>query len=238
MLKIRVTFTIQITLILYIYKSNIFKLLNTTSPTHSIAEIAKQIAQCETCPLHKTRTLTVPGEGDPTSDIMFIGEGPGLNEDKEGSPFIGRAGKLLDQLLEQNGLSRNKVFITNMVKCRPPNNRDPTPSEISSCSGHLDSQIQAIDPVVIVTLGRFSFSKFFPGLPISKVRGIPRAWKDKFIFPMYHPAAALYNPSLRPRLADDFTKLLELVNEYRNIPKIRSKSPNQVEPKQLGLFDR
>ncbi|SVD35334.1 uncharacterized protein METZ01_LOCUS388188, partial [marine metagenome] len=128
--------------------------MNTTNPTNAVVEIAKKIAQCQTCPLYETRTLTVPGEGDPTSDIMFIGEAPGLNEDKEGSPFVGRAGKLLDQLLNEIGLSRNKVFITNMVKCRPPNNRDPTPSEMSSCSRHLDSQIQVIEPTVIVTLGR------------------------------------------------------------------------------------
>jgi len=222
----------------YTYKSNIFKLLNTTNAKNAVVEIAKKIAQCETCPLYKTRTLTVPGEGDPTSDIMFIGEAPGLNEDKEGSPFVGRAGKLLDQLLNEIGLSRNKVFITNMVKCRPPNNRDPAPSEMSSCSRHLDSQIQVIEPTVIVTLGRFSFSKFFPGLSISKARGIPRTWKNKHIFPMYHPAAALYNPSLRPRLAHDFTKLSQLLNESHHMSKIHNGSPNQVKPKQLGLFDQ
>ena len=205
--------------------------MNTTNPTNAVVKIAKKIAQCQTCPLYETRTLAVPGEGDPTSDIMFIGEAPGLNEDKEGFPFVGRAGKLLDQLLNEIGLSRNKVFITNMVKCRPPNNRDPAPSEMSSCSRHLDSQIQVIEPTVIVTLGRFSFSKLRSPVCSKYI-------SNKHIFPMYHPAAALYNPSLRPRLAHDFTKLSQLLNESHHMSKIHNGSPSQVKPKQLGLFDQ
>ena len=212
--------------------------MNTTNSTHRISELAEKIAVCQACALYKTRTLTVPGEGNTEADIMFIGEGPGMNEDREGSPFVGRAGKLLDELLDGIALNRNKVFITNMVKCRPPNNRDPTRSEIASCSGHLDSQIHVVDPTVIVTLGRFSFSKFFPGLPISKARGVPRAWKDKYIFPMYHPAAALYNPSLKPRLTNDFSKLSELVDNNHHIPKVSTNPPPDKKPKQLGLFDQ
>ena len=131
---------------------------------------------------------------------MFIGEAPGFNEDKIGEPFIGRAGSLLEDLLDSIGLRKQDVYITNMVKCRPPKNRDPQKTEINSCKTYLDSQISIINPIVIVTLGRFSFAKFFPTIPISKARGEIKEWKGKIIFPMYHPAAALYNPSLKPRL--------------------------------------
>ncbi len=129
---------------------------------------------------------------------MFIGEGPGFYEDRDGRPFIGQAGQLLDELLASIGLRRDDVFITNMVKCRPPNNRDPLPEEILACRTHLDKQLEMISPKVVVTLGRHSFSKFFPGEAISKARGKSRSWKGRTVFPMYHPAAALHNPKLRP----------------------------------------
>ena len=168
---------------------------------------------------------------------MFIGEGPGYNEDQQGIPFIGRAGNLLEQLLQSIGLSRKKVFITNMVKCRPPDNRDPHYDELNSCSGYLDDQILAIDPAVIVTLGRFSFGKFFPGTPLSKARGVPRRWKECNVFPMYHPAAALYNPRLLPRLEQDFRRLPELVLGFKKERESNVSEVGNIQEKQLGLFD-
>ena len=211
--------------------------MDSTGLNSKLINLASQISTCSSCRLSQTRTLTVPGDGDPLSGIMFIGEGPGYNEDQQGIPFIGRAGNLLEQLLQSIGLSRKKVFITNMVKCRPPDNRDPHNDELNSCSGYLDDQILAIDPAVIVTLGRFSFGKFFPGTPLSKARGVPRRWKECNVFPMYHPAAALYNPSLLPRLKQDFRRLPELVLGFKRKRESDVSEVGNIQEKQLGLFD-
>ena len=201
----------------------------------NLASISQRVSVCSACDLSKDRTNTVPGEGNPNAAIMFIGEAPGFNEDKTGEPFVGRAGSLLTDLLDTIGLKRRDVYITNMVKCRPPKNRDPNEAEIDSCSGHLDSQILTVNPIVIVTLGRFSFGKFFPRVPISKARGKAKKWKGKIVFPMYHPAAALYNPSLRPRLEQDFQKLNEFIPNVEGSPK-KPTDPS-TKPKQLGFFD-
>ncbi|MEJ2776834.1 type-4 uracil-DNA glycosylase [Sulfolobaceae archaeon RB850M] len=183
-----------------------------------LEEIAKLVRSCTKCNLWKSRTNAVPGEGPSNAKIMFIGEAPGENEDLEGRPFVGAAGKLLTKLIEEIlGLKRNEVFITNVVKCRPPNNRDPTEEEILACSPYLDSQIEVIKPKIIVTLGKHSTSYIFSKASItftsiSKVRGKWYVWKkgeevEIKVFPTYHPAAALYNPSLRKVLEEDFRKI-------------------------------
>ena len=164
--------------------------------------VVSRISSCTKCTLSRGRNKTVPGDGALDADIMFIGEGPGFHEDRQGLPFVGQAGNLLNEMLALIGLARGDVYITNMIKCRPPNNRDPFPVEISSCRPYLDEQIEMIEPKVIVTLGRFSFSKFFPGEAIGKARGKPRNWNGLVVYPMYHPAAALRNPRPENRAGD------------------------------------
>ncbi|MEK7778236.1 MAG: uracil-DNA glycosylase [Chloroflexota bacterium] len=195
-----------------------------------LQEIARQVQSCSECRLAQGRTTAVPGEGPDTADLMFIGEGPGYNEDQQGRPFVGAAGQFLEQLLASIGLTREQVFITNMVKCRPPNNRDPYPGEISACGKYLDRQIQLVRPKVIVTLGRHSLSKFLPGETISKVRGKQRRLGSFILYPMYHPAAALHNPSLRRVIEEDFKAVPALLAERQ--------SPQREEPdtKQLSMF--
>ena len=173
--------------------------------------LAEEVRACTLCPLSETRTNAVPGEGDPGADIMFIGEAPGYNEDRQGRPFVGAAGGVLDQMLASIGLARSDVFIGNMIKCRPPDNRDPADAEIAACRPYLDRQIDLIDPKVIVALGRHSFGKFFPGEAIGRSRGRPRHWRGRVVFPVYHPAATLHNPRLRPVLEQDFRRLSTLV---------------------------
>ena len=175
--------------------------------------IVERVAGCNRCELAEQRGRTVPGSGAADADIMIIGEAPGYNEDKQGLPFVGAAGGVLTDLLAGIGLRREDVYITNMVKCRPPSNRDPQPAEMSACADYLDEQIALIDPKVIVTLGRFSFGKFFPGRSISRERGKPRMWNGRMIYPMYHPAATLHNPRLRPALESDFRNLPVMVEE-------------------------
>lgn len=186
----------------------------------SLDKIKEEVIACKKCRLWQNRTHAVPGEGNPDAEIMFIGEAPGENEDLEGRPFVGAAGKLLTQLIKEIlGLDREDVFITNIVKCRPPNNRDPADDEILACSPYLDRQIDIIKPKVIVTLGRHSTKYIFNKIgenfsSISKVRGKSYIWKYKdkeiMVFPTYHPAAALYNPNLRKTLEEDFKKIKEM----------------------------
>jgi len=169
--------------------------------------IAGEVSGCEKCALHFSRKKSVPGEGPADSEIMFIGEGPGFYENEEGRPFVGQAGKFLDELLETAGLERDKVFICNVVKCRPPSNRDPLPEELSACGDYLNRQIEAIDPCVIVTLGRFSMAKFLPNSKISEIHGQSSLVNGRLIVPMFHPAAALHQPSLKPQIIEDFKQL-------------------------------
>ncbi len=195
-----------------------------------------RISNCTNCVLSAGRTQAVPGSGSLDADIMFVGEGPGYHEDRRGVPFVGQAGNLLNYMLSVINLSREDVYITNMVKCRPPNNRDPLPSELGACSSYLDEQLELINPKVIVTLGRFSFTKFFPGESISRARGKPREWGDYMVFPMYHPAAALHNPGLRPVLERDFSELpalIERVIERQTGESERRESAAQ----QLSMFE-
>lgn len=186
------------------------------------------------CALSEKRTRAVPGDGSRTADVMFIGEGPGFYEDRDGLPFIGRAGNLLNELLATIGLRREDVYITNMVKCRPPDNRDPLPGEIQACNSYLDEQIELVSPKVIVALGRYSFSKFFPGESITKARGKPRQWRNLKVYPMYHPAAALHNPKLRPVLENDFKNLPSLIESVSKMPE---EQDEPVKTQQLNLFE-
>jgi DNA polymerase len=180
--------------------------MDATEKRRALAQIAKTISVCTGCGLCRGRTHAVPGEGDPDADVVFIGEGPGFYEDQQGRPFVGASGKFLDELLGSIGLDRKKVFIGNVVKCRPPNNRDPQADEIEACRKHLDAQLEAIAPKVIVTLGRHSMQRYFPGESIGRVHGQPRRKDDVIVVPMYHPAAALHQGSLRQVIEADFRR--------------------------------
>jgi uracil-DNA glycosylase family 4 len=182
----------------------------------TLAQIASEVSGCTSCVLHKTRTMSVPGEGPANAEIMLIGEGPGATEDAQGRPFIGAAGKFLVELLAQAGLERKDVWICNVVKCRPPLNRDPMPDELAACSLYLDRQIDAINPKIIVTLGRFSMAKFLPNVKITQVHGQMRRINQRFVIAMFHPAAALHQAALKPSILADFAKLPQLLDVARN----------------------
>lgn len=169
-----------------------------------LQQIGIEIKACQQCLLHQTRTQAVPGDGEARRPLMFIGEAPGGEEDKQGLPFVGASGKFLSSLLEKNGIARQDIYITNVIKCRPPNNRDPLPEEINNCKPFLRKQFAIIHPKVVVTLGRYSMSLFLPDHRISKVHGELFRVKSTYVIPMYHPAAALYNPKLRPEMEKDF----------------------------------
>jgi DNA polymerase len=181
--------------------------MDATAQQRGLAAIARRVAACHDCRLYQGTTNPVPGEGDPQAEIMFIGEGPGFYEDRQGRPFVGASGKFLDELLASVGLARSQVFITNIVKHRPPNNRDPQPDEVLACKKHLDAQVETIAPKVIVTLGRHSMQRYFPGEAIGRVHGQPRRKDDVIVVPMYHPAAALHQQTLRRVIESDFAKL-------------------------------
>jgi uracil-DNA glycosylase len=174
----------------------------------TLARIADEIRGCTRCPLAAHRTRTVPGEGNPLSDVLLVGEGPGAREDATGRPFVGAAGQLLDELLRSIGWERADVFITNVVKCRPPGNRDPEPAEVGTCASYLDRQERALDPAVVVSLGRHSLQRYLPGARIGAVHGrLRRSYSGQHVFPMYHPAAALHQASLRETLFRDIRGL-------------------------------
>jgi uracil-DNA glycosylase len=174
----------------------------------ALAEVANEVRGCTRCPLAARRTTAVPGEGNPLSDVLLVGEGPGAREDATGRPFVGPAGQLLDELLASIGWHREDVFITNVVKCRPPGNRDPEPEEIGTCATYLDRQERALDPAIVVTLGRHSLRRYLPGARISSTHGLVRRSRAGLhVFPMYHPAAALHQSSLRDTLFRDIRGL-------------------------------
>jgi DNA polymerase len=197
----------------------------------ALSELYKEIESCNRCDLFRTRTRAVPGEGPENAEIMFIGEAPGWNEDQQGRPFVGAAGQFLESLLAMIGLKREQVYITNVVKGRPPANRDPLPAEINACNAWLDRQIEIIRPRMIVTLGRYSLAKFFPGKSISKVHGIAEKRDSIIYYPMYHPAAALHQQSLRRVIEEDIRKIPSLLSQVETI------ADKQEEPKQLNLFE-
>jgi DNA polymerase len=202
-----------------------------------LAEIAAEVKVCTKCELARTRTHAVPGDGNPNARILFIGEGPGWHEDQQGKPFVGASGKFLNDLLALAGLKREDVFITNVVKCRPPGNRDPMPDEMAACAPYLDRQIAAINPDVIVTLGRFSMSRWFPGERISRIHGQPKRVDGRLIVPMYHPAAALHQASFRGAIEEDFAKLPKILLEAERDRAKRSEETKPEEPAaQMKLF--
>jgi uracil-DNA glycosylase len=193
-----------------------------TSELSSVVQLAAveaRLQKCQACRLcHQGATKVVPGEGNPSARIMFIGEAPGKDEDLQGRPFVGAAGKFLNSMLETIGLKREDVFITNVVKHRPPENRDPEEDEIAACYPYLREQIMAIKPLVIATLGRHAMGRFLPGLRISEVHGkakrINGLWCERQVFfPLYHPASALYNPGLRETLIRDMKKIPVLLEK-------------------------
>lgn len=210
------------------------------SATEQLAQIDADVKSCTLCKLHQGTIKAVPGEGPVDARIMFIGEAPGFNEDRQGRPFVGAAGKFLDELLALASLRRSDVFIANVVKHRPPNNRDPEPDEISACSIYLDRQIAAINPPVIVTLGRFSMAKWFPGERITRIRGQARWIGGRLIVPMMHPAAALHQVQNRPLIEADFRRLPEILAQAeRELAKNQTAPPPQPEEpslEQLSMF--
>ncbi len=183
----------------------------------SLDELAAAVRSCTSCGLHVGRSNAVPGTGSPSGGIMIIGEGPGANEDELGLPFVGRSGKLLDELLAEVPLSLDDVFITNVVKCRPPDNRDPLPAEVAACRPYLERQMELLDPKVIVTLGRHSMLRFYPKGKISKDHGKILEWEGRILFPLYHPAAGLRNPAIKRELQQDVLRLPEALKAAARI---------------------
>ncbi len=206
----------------------------------AIEKLAAEINTCRACPLGRTRTNAVPGEGPAGAEIMCIGEAPGLNEDRLGRPFVGAAGKFLEECLARAQYARDDVYICNMLKCRPPNNRDPESGELAACGPFLARQLELIDPLVVVTLGRFSMSRFFPGRAISRVHG---RWKEvggRYFVPMYHPAAALHQGSLRTTILEDFDHLPRIVERARQSRiegATRTKDNGGAGSQQIPLFE-
>ncbi len=205
----------------------------------ALKAIADQVNVCTACQLHSGRTHGVPGAGPTNAEIMFIGEGPGFHEDQQGLPFVGQSGKYLENLLAMIGLHRNQVFIANVVKCRPPENRDPLPLEIETCTkAYLFQQIDLIAPKVIVTLGRYSMGLFFPNGKITAIHGHAKWQNNRAHLPLFHPAAVLRNPDLRPQMEADMKKIPELIAEYDKRAQSESGAPPEdvTPPKQLSLF--
>lgn len=201
----------------------------------ALDEIAVEIRACTRCELSRTRTQSVPGEGPADARIMVIGEAPGWNEDQQGRPFVGAAGKFLEELLGAAGLKRSDVFITNVVKSRPPSNRDPLPDELVACAPFLERQLETIDPDVVVTLGRFSMARWFPGERISRIHGQPKRDGKRLIVPMYHPAAALHQQSLKATILEDFAKLPKYLAEAEAARESAEKS-DEPPAAQMAMF--
>lgn len=199
----------------------------------ALAAVHERIKRCTNCGLCRSRTHAVPGEGPESAEVMFIGEGPGFNEDRQGRPFVGQAGQLLNQLIDVAGLRREDVFITNIVKCRPPDNRDPLPGEIEACSGYLTEQLSLIRPRFVVTLGRYSMARFFPGQTISRIHGKSQTIAGVTYVAMYHPAAALRQQALREATETDFRMLRKLLEEA---PSPSEEHPPEPPEQQLRLM--
>ncbi len=206
----------------------------------ALGKIAAEIRTCQLCDLWKSRTKAVPGAGNIHTDILFIGEGPGFNEDKQGLPFVGQSGKYLERLLALITLTRDDVFITNVVKCRPPENRDPLPVEINTCKPYLDQQINLIDPLMIVTLGRFSMARYFPNGKITQIHGQAKIENGRAYYPLFHPAAVLRNPALVSQMEADFKRIPETLAKVRSVREAGKTPPpsagDDAPPKQLSLF--
>ncbi len=204
---------------------------------NNLTDLAAQIKVCTRCDLAKSRTQAVPGDGPATASIMFIGEGPGFHEDQQGKPFVGPSGQFLNELLASINMKREDVFIANVVKCRPPQNRDPQPDEIEACRVWLDKQIEIIKPKVIVTISRYAMARWFPNKKISEIHGKAFRFGNLVVVAMYHPAAALHQHSLRTVLEEDFKKLPEYIKNASKVPSgDGSKGPADEGPKQLKMF--
>ena len=219
----------------------------------ALAQYAEETSGCTRCPLSATRTHVVFGSGDAAAELMFVGEAPGFHEDQQGVPFVGQAGKLLETLLQGIGLSRDEVYVANVLKCRPPGNRDPQPEEIEACESHLFHQIELIRPALVATLGNFA-TKLLSGRPtgITRVHGVPQqvtlGGNEVTLYPLYHPAAALYTRSMLSVLEEDFARIPELLGRRSAVPadaapepelerQLEPEPPRSLEPAvQLGLF--
>ena len=222
--------------------------MSSAEPLTVLEQVAAEVRVCTKCPLHQGTKNGVPGEGAPQAEVMLIGEGPGFNEDRLGRPFVGQAGGFLNELIAAAGLERAQVFITNVVKHRPPENRDPLPEEIAACSDYLTRQIAAIDPKVIVTLGRYSMARFIPGAKISKIHGQRQLVDGRLVVTMYHPASALHQQALRPTLLEDFRSAIPAALEQARQLAAQGKLGNAAAkkaddddgegapPEQLSLF--
>jgi uracil-DNA glycosylase family 4 len=209
----------------------------------SLIAYGDQVAGCERCALAQSRTQVVFGAGSPTADLMFVGEAPGFHEDKQGVPFVGAAGQLLSKLLAGIGLTRDEVYIANVLKCRPPGNRDPQPEEIEACESHLFRQIELIQPKLVATLGNFA-TKLLSGRPngITQVHGreqhVTLGGNEVTLYPIFHPAAALYTPRMLAVLEEDFRRIPDLLGRTLEVPEPEPE-PIQAplaQPVQLGLF--
>lgn len=198
-----------------------------------LTDLYQQIKTCQKCILSQGRTNPVPGEGPESADIMLIGEGPGFHEDRQGRPFVGASGQYLEELLEKIGFRRQEVYIANVVKCRPPGNRDPKPEEIEACRPYLDKQIELVRPRLIVTLGRFSMQRYFPGASISRIHGQPKRVGSIIYYPMFHPAAALHQPRWRPMVEEDILKIPGLLAKLDDVEEEDLDIP---QAEQLSLF--
>jgi len=196
----------------------------------ALTELYHEIANCQDCELAKHRSKVVPGEGAEDADLLFIGEAPGWYEDQQGRPFVGPAGQFLDQLLDLIGLRREEVYIANVIKCRPPQNRDPLPLEVKACRKWLDRQIEIIQPKMIITLGRYSTARYFPNESIGKIHGKARREGDVILYPMYHPAAALHQGSLRKTIEADVLQIPQLLAQVEMMGEV------PVKAQQLGLL--
>ncbi|MBM3166876.1 MAG: uracil-DNA glycosylase [Chloroflexi bacterium] len=196
----------------------------------ALTDLHEQIKRCQDCDLAKNRTKVVPGEGPDNAALLFIGEAPGWHEDQQGRPFVGPAGQFLEELLSTIGLKRDQVFIANVIKCRPPANRDPLPGEIQSCKKWLDRQIELIQPKVVITLGRYSMARYFPNQSISKIHGKAKKEGELTYYAMYHPAAALHQGSLRKIIEADMLKIPQLLAQANKLTE------TETETQQLSLF--
>jgi DNA polymerase len=197
-----------------------------------LAQLHQEIIACHDCELANYRTRVVPGEGPEDADLLFIGEAPGWHEDQQGRPFVGPAGQFLEQLLDSIGLRRDEVYIANVIKCRPPQNREPLPAEIQTCRKWLDRQVELIQPRMIVTLGRHSLSRYFPNESIGKIHGKPRKLEGVVYYPMYHPAAALHQGSLRRTIETDMLRIPQILAQAREL----TEDAVPLSSEQLSLF--
>jgi DNA polymerase len=205
-------------------------------PANNLTGLATQIKVCTRCDLSKSRTQAVPGEGPAQAQILFIGEAPGFYEDQQGRPFVGPSGNLLNELLTLIGMERKDVYIANVVKCRPPQNRDPQPDEIEACRIWLDQQIKLLKPKVIVTISRYAMARWFPNKKISEIHGKAQRFGDLVVVAMYHPAAALHQHSLKKVLEEDFKKLPEYIKNPGKVPPGDGARSSDASPSQLKMF--